>query len=249
MAIDKVHYISKFDPSRVGKALKHLRYIVHRKGREGEKMERQLFTNKGAVPKEYAQSLIENSRGMNIFKIILNFDPKREDIFKDLDLRSITHHVMLKLKELLQQDFEWVAVMHNDHGRLRFDGTPKRHIHSMVFVNGRLEKEHLTMLREVAHEQAMKQRLQLDLMRERHQHQEQHFSLQRDAHITRLAAYQPMTVHAGGRARHVLGTRFLKERIGCQNCSYRNSMVKLKDGKFWCPTCGKVRARERELSL
>jgi hypothetical protein len=247
MAIDKVHYISKFDPSRLGKAHEHLRYIVHRKGREGEKMERQLFNNTGGVPKEYAQHLIENSRGMNIFKIILNFDPKREDTFKDLDLRSITHHVMLKLKEILQKDFEWVAVMHNDHGRLRFDGTPKRHIHSMVFVNGRLEKHHLAILREVAHEQAMKQRLQLDLMRERQQ--EQHFSIQRAPHRTRSAAYQPMTGHAGGRARHVRGTRFLKERIGCQNCSYRNSMVKLKSGKFWCPTCGRVRERERELSL
>jgi hypothetical protein len=247
MAIDKVRYISKFDPARVGKARKHLAYIVTRKGRHGEKMERQLFNNTGEVAKDYAERLINSSRGMNIFKIILNFDPKREDTFKDLDLRSITHHVMLKLKELLQKDFGWVAVMHNDHGRPRFDGTPKRHIHSMVFVNGRLEKHHLVSLREVAHEQAMKQRLQLDLVRERQQ--EQHFSIGRSAHITRPTDYQPMTGHAGGRARHVRGTRFLKEVVACQNCSYKNSMVKLKSGKFWCPTCGKVRARERELSL
>ncbi|MDQ3839935.1 MAG: hypothetical protein M3297_11770 [Thermoproteota archaeon] len=245
MAIDKVKYISKFDPNRIQRAKAHLYYIAHRKGRHGEKMERQLFNNRGDVAKEYAYHLIEASRGMNLFKIILNFDPKLEDTFKDLDLRSITHHVMLKVKEIMQQDFEWVAVMHNDHGRPRFDGTPKRHIHSMVFVNGRLERHHLAMLREVAHEQAMKQRRQLDLAREHRQ--ELAGQQQRQWSIDHLStSYRPVGM-AGGKAR-----RMRKARQPTIPCPFggMHSAVKLngKD-KYYCSVHERVYEREQELSL
>jgi hypothetical protein len=249
MAIDKVKYISKFDPKRLQKANAHLSYIVHRKGRNGETMERQLFNNTGDdVGKEYVNRLIEASRGKNIFKFILNFDPKLEDTFRDLDLRSITHHVMLKVKEIMQQDFEWVAVMHNDHGRPRFDGTPKRHIHSMVFVNGRLEKHHLAMLREVAHEQALKQRQQLDLAREQRQERSvQRVPHQRVPQISRSTRYQRPIGVAGGRARRMRKPR--QPTIPCSNCEYRQSMVRLKSGKYWCRTCGRVKEQSMELSL
>jgi hypothetical protein len=242
MAIDKIKYISKFDPKRLQKAKAHLYYIVHRKGRNGEKMERQLFNNTGDVEKEYVNRLIEASRGKNIFKIILNFDPKLEDTFKDLDLRSITHHVMLKVKEIVKQDFEWAAVMHDDHGKPRLDGTPKRHIHSMVFVNGRLEKQHLAMLREVAHEQALKQRQQLDLARE----QLQERSVQRVPQISRSTEYQRPIGVAGGRAR-----RMRKARQPTIPCPYggMHSMVRIENDKYWCPVHKRVHEQSAGLSL
>jgi hypothetical protein len=258
MAIEKQKYISKFDPSRIGKAKAHLYYIAHRVGRNGEKMERQLFNNTGNKDEEFVIRLIENSRGMNIFKPILNFDPKLEDTFKDLDLRSITHHVMLKIKEIVGKDFEWVAVMHNDHGRLRFDGTPKRHIHSMVFVDGRLEKHHLAMLRQVAHEQAMKQRLQLDLVQQRQQEQFvtfQPISVQRSiAPLPKV--YRPVGM-AGGRANHFVDIRkkvshgrIRKPKeitLPCPNGM--NHKVVEWEGKNWCKNCEKVLEQNMELSL
>jgi hypothetical protein len=239
MAIEKQKYISKFDPNRVKKAKAHLNYIMYRIGRNGEKMERQLFTNTGDINKDYPLNLIESSRGMNIFKPILNFDPKLEDTFKDLDLRSITHHVMLKIKEVVGKDFEWVAVMHDDHGRLRFDGTPKRHIHAMVFVDGRLEKHHLAMLREVAHEQAMKQRLQLDLVRQRQQ--EQFVTLQK-------TLYQPSIGMSGGRAKHFVrfNKKVREKTLPCPN-GMNHKVVKWK-GKDWCKNCEMVLEQRRELA-
>jgi hypothetical protein len=246
MAIEKQKYISKFDPNRVKRAKAHLTYITHRVSREGERLNRQLFNNKGNVGKDYALSVIENSRGMNIFKIILNFDPKLEDTYKDLDLRSITHHVMLKVKEIVGKDFEWVAVMHNDHGRLRFDGTPKRHIHSMVFVDGRLEKQHLRMLREVAHEQAMKQRQQLDLVRERQR--EQFITLQPSLHrppIDPLSTSSRPIGMAGGRARRIRKAR--EPTLACSS-GRNHKVVKWKE-KNWCKNCEKVLEQSQGLSL
>jgi hypothetical protein len=239
MAIEKQKYISKFDPNRVEKAKAHARYIIGRKNQHGEKMDRQLFNNTGDKDQEFLYHLIENSQGMNIFKPILNFDPILEDTFKDLDLRSITHHVMMKIKEIIGKDFEWVAVMHNDHGRPRPDGTPKRHIHSMVFINGRLEKHHLAMLREVAREQAMAQRRQLDRVREREQQQKRSIA-------PLLPLYRPIGM-AGGRARRVI-----KAKQPTIPCPYggMHSMVLMKDGKtYWCPVHKRVQGRSQGLSL
>jgi hypothetical protein len=236
MAIFKISgYISKYSPTaaKLKQAKAHLHYIIHRKGREGEKMERQLFDRFGDdVGKEYVNSLIENSKSQNIFKIILNFSPTKEDTYKDLNLRIITQQVMLKIKERIGVDFEYVGVMHNDHGNPRPDGTPKRHIHSMAFIDGSIERPDIKVLIEFTTQQALSQRRAHDLSR--------HYRLDR-------SYSQQLVGMAGGRARRVKKARL--PALACSTGGITHRTTRMKSGESWCLSCEKVIEQNQGLSL
>jgi hypothetical protein len=135
MAVVKVKYVTSKHQIKV-----HLRYIVHRVGRDREKMSRQLFTSQGTVvEKDFAYRLIETlTKGGAFYKAIINFDPVKEDGKKDLNVHAITEKVMHRFQALIQQEvakpLDFIAVLHDDH-------TDKRHIHAIVFVHGRVRKE------------------------------------------------------------------------------------------------------------
>src|SRR5262250_2793815 len=80
-----------------------LRYITHRPGRGGERLTRTLFGHDGEMSKEEAYRLIDAHKGMTYFRVVLNFDPRREDNRKDLNLRDITRHTIRAFEERLQR--------------------------------------------------------------------------------------------------------------------------------------------------
>ena len=123
MAIVKAYFTRSSE-----KIKKTLNYIVHRPGREGEKLNRELFGDmEESIRKEDAYRLIDASAGMTFFHLKLNFHPEREDTRKDLNLRDITRQSMVALEERLQRPIRFLAVEHNDH-------TDLRHIHAIMLV-------------------------------------------------------------------------------------------------------------------
>src|SRR5688572_10032544 len=158
MAIVRAHYTR----SR-SKIKATLRYIVHRPGREGERLTRELFGSfEEAISKEDAYRLIDAQRGMTFFHVKLNFHPTREDRRKDLNLRDITRQSMVALEKRLQRPIRFLAVEHNDH-------TALRHIHALVLVKlsrgERIGRDDWKACREAATEQARFQRRALDVVR------------------------------------------------------------------------------------
>ena len=65
-----------------------VKYMAHRPGREGERMTRDLFGHDGEMSKAEAYQMFDAQKGMTYFRVVLNFDPKREDTKRDLDLRA-----------------------------------------------------------------------------------------------------------------------------------------------------------------
>jgi hypothetical protein len=79
---------------------KTLGYIVHRPGKEGEKLNRELFGNfEESISKQDAYPFIDAQQGMTYFHLKINFHPKREDTRKDLNLRDITRQSIAALEE------------------------------------------------------------------------------------------------------------------------------------------------------
>jgi hypothetical protein len=229
MAIVKVNYTRS-----KAKIKATIRYNAHRPGRGDEKITRTLFGYDGDLSKEEAYELIDAQKGMTYFRLVLNFDPKLEDSRRDLDLRSITKQTILALEERLQRQIGFIAVEHNDH-------SPLRHIHAIAIVKlGRGEKltrADFKALRQFATQQALFQQKARDLVR--------HYQLNRNRSFT-----QRYIGVAGGRSRRVRRMRKPRQpTIPCPDCGYRQLMVRLKSGKYWCRSCGKVREQSIELSL
>src|SRR5687767_2143217 len=122
MAIVKAHFTRKRPEIK-----DILRYMIHRQDREGEKQTRTLFSREGELNKEEAYQLIDAQKGSVYFHVVLNFDQKREDKRKDLDLRAITKQTITTLEERLARPIRFFAVEHNDHTELR-------HIHAIAIL-------------------------------------------------------------------------------------------------------------------
>jgi hypothetical protein len=214
-----------------------LRYIAHRPGREGERMTRVLFGHDGEMSKEQAYQLIDSQKA-TYFRLVLNFDPKREDTRRDLDLRSITKQTILTLEDRLQREVGFIAVEHNDH-------TPLRHIHAIALVKlkyrEKLTREDFKALRQTATEAALFQRRARDLV--------QHYQLDKNSLQRSIAPLSPsyrLSGVAGGRARHTRKAR--QPMLACPN-GLRHETVKLKNGKSYCRSCEQVLEQSQGLSL
>src|SRR4051794_39929990 len=137
-----------------------VRYIQHRPGRDGERLSRQLFGTDGALTRQEAYELIDEAeKGTIFFRLIISPDPRQEDSGRDLDLREITDQAMFALSMELKRNVEYIAAVHDDHA-------PHRHIHVIALVQGRLERNHLKLLRDTATEASRFQRRERDLARE-----------------------------------------------------------------------------------
>jgi hypothetical protein len=91
--------------------------------------------------------------------IILSPDPRREDSYKDLDLRTLTRATMLKLEERYGKPIAFIAAIHDDH-------SPHRHVHTLVILNGRrLTRADFASLRTHARNRSLRQRRFLDRRR------------------------------------------------------------------------------------
>jgi hypothetical protein len=158
--IVKANYCKK-DGGEKGRAKATLRYIAHRRDRQGEKVTRDLFGFEGNLSKQTAYRMIDEApkKGRYYYRIIISPDPRREDRYKDLDLRSLTIATMLKLEERYGKPIQFIAAIHDDH-------SPHRHVHTLVILNGRrLTRADFASLRAHARNRALTQRRYKDRVR------------------------------------------------------------------------------------
>ena len=231
MAIVRAHYTR----SR-SKIKATLRYIIHRPGREGERLTRELFGNfEEAISKADAYQLIDAERGMTYFHLKFNFHPTREDSRKNLDLRDITRQSMFALTERLQRSIRFLAVEHNDH-------TDLRHIHAIVMVKlrrgERISREDWQVCREAAIEQVRLQRRALDAIM-----QVQKDIQQGKAYTpSRMRVYSVSTSRGVQRGYRSQGVLYLSNP--CPKCA--QSLKTLKSGAEWCPVHGVMNREQRQ---
>src|SRR3954469_13783988 len=164
MAIVKNNYVKRGSGLR-DRVKASLRYIAHRPGKDNERMYRELFGHDGVMEKKQAYRMFDAAeKGTNFFRLVISTDPKREDTYKDLQMRAIAMKTIQHLEEKLdlQGKIQFVAAIHNDH-------TWIRHIHAIVLVPRRLSREEFKVFQDLKHAataEALRQRQQLDQVRE-----------------------------------------------------------------------------------
>jgi hypothetical protein len=158
--IVKANYCKRDKDDRA-RAKATIRYITHRRDREGNKITRDLFGFEGMLTKQTAYQMIDGApaKGRYYYRMILSPDPRREDSYRDLDLRALTVATMLKLEARLGRSIQFVAAVHDDH-------SPHRHVHTVVILNGRrLTRADFASLRAHARNRALTQRRFRDRVR------------------------------------------------------------------------------------
>jgi hypothetical protein len=222
MAIVKSNYVKRGKGER-DRAKATIRYIQHRRDRDGERVNRTLFGYDGALSREQAYKMIDEAqKGTIFYRFVLSPDPKREDRYKDLDLSEITIHTMLALEERLGKQIQFVATLHDDH-------SPHRHVHTLALVQGaRLTREDFRALREEATARALSQRRLRDRIRE-------HTVMLKRGRYSGLKRF---------------GFRGSKpyQSYTCPLCGYHQALPASKVG-YRCPSCGLYLRRERNQGL
>src|SRR5919206_1824838 len=161
--IIKANYCSKKGGARNARnlALANIRYITHRRDRDNEKVTRELFGFDGTLSKQDVYQMVHEApeKGRYYYRIIISPDPRREDSYKDLDLKRLTIATMLKLEERYGKSIQFIAAIHDDHA-------PHRHVHTLVILNGRrLTRDDFASIRAHARNRSLTQRRVLDRRR------------------------------------------------------------------------------------
>lgn len=150
---------ASFTKSR-GSAKASVRYIQHRKGKDGASVTRTLFGSDGLMGRYEAYRMIEEAEeGSHFFRLVVSPDPQREDAEQNLHLRLLTEQTMQHLEDRLHESISWVAVVHADHA-------PHRHVHIVAVVRGRLKVQDLQALRQAATQACLQQRQERDRAQE-----------------------------------------------------------------------------------
>jgi hypothetical protein len=215
MAIVKVKYTR--DPITIKE---FLRYIVHRPGKDRERMSRELFDSFDTTTKARAYEHIDATRHPLFFKFILNFDGSKEDRYKDLDLQLITRKTLGRMQQMIGRDVPFVAAIHDDH-------TPLRHVIAIGMVQGRIAKADFQKLKTLwltATEEARRQRRSRDRVRE-------HPRVQYLTQARMLS--QPLFTRRRERR-----YRPLRIQHGCYHCGYGQT-IGIPKGYNFCPSCHK----------
>ena len=162
MAIVKATYTKSSTGAKAS-----IRYIEHRRGKDGEKITRNLFNGDGLMGRWQAYQMIDSAeKGSIFFRFVISPDPQKEDTEKDLFLREVTEKTMLSLEDRIQREVSWVAAVHDDHA-------PHRHVHIVAVVPGRLQAQDFQSMRQTATQAALAQRQERDLLRQMQQRKEQ----------------------------------------------------------------------------
>ena len=115
------------------------------------------------MERKEAYDLIDDAKtGSIYFRFVLSPDPEEEDTRHDLDLRALTEETMSVLTAKFQHQqkiVQWVAAVHADH-------TPKRHVHILAVVPGRLNEHDLTTMTTAATTASQEQPRELDSYRQ-----------------------------------------------------------------------------------
>jgi len=233
------------DPAQImaksQKIKKTLGYIIHRPGREGEKLTRELFEDlEESIRKEDAYRRLVAGQGMTFFHLKINFHPEREDTRKDLNLRDITRQSIMALEERLQRPIRFLAVEHNDH-------TPLRHVHAIILVKlrrgERIGVEDWEACTEKATEQVALQRRALDVV----------MRVQKDmqqvrAHLPSPARFNSHTRSTTTQKKYRF-QRVLYIAHPCPKCDgvMKQPLKALRNGAKWCPIHGVIREERQKI--
>ena len=240
MAIVKLKYTRGKDAIKA-----HMRYIVHRPGKERERLTRELFQhNYLSVTKQYAYALINGApRGTVFYKMTINFHPLKEDTHKDLDLHHITSLTVREMQYRIGRDVPFIATIHNGHEK-----TDLRHIHAICLVQGRVSKEEFAKLKTLWQTTSAEVRLQRR-MRDRVQklHRSQ-FLAQARVLYQSTAAKERYLYQADASRKIYRGVRPLPLQHGCYNCGY-GQLSGLPKGYTFCPCCHKPLNQEKTVRL
>ena len=159
------------------KAKDTVRYIQHRPGKDNERVMRPLFTNGGPMTRlEVYQFIDDAPKGTHFYTIIVNPDPEKENVHKDLDMRQIAITTMQTIESIVDTPVIWVAAIHDDH-------TDKNHVHALAAVNRRLDTPELNLIREATTTACLEQRLELDRTRERQARQKEQGEWEREPQL------------------------------------------------------------------
>jgi hypothetical protein len=117
---------------------------------------RTLFGIDGAIERREAYRMVDEAEaGSSFFRIKISPDPKTEDTKQDLHLRDVTEQTMQMVAERVHKHVQWVAAEHDDH-------TPKRHVHVLAVVKGRLTPQDMQAVIQRATDACLAQRQELD---------------------------------------------------------------------------------------
>jgi RNase P subunit RPR2 len=223
----------KYTRSR-GAIKAHLRYVVHRPGKERDKLTRELFHhNYLSVSKQYAYDLINASpRGTVFYKMTINFHPLKEDTRKDLDLQHITSLTVREMQQRIGRTVPFIATIHDGHVN-----TDLRHIHAICLVQGRLSKEEFARLKtlwQTATAEVRSQRRNRDRFLERRR--------------SRFLTKARVLYHYGPSQQRYRKTRGLQMQPGCYQCGYGQSSG-IPVWREFCPHCRSPLKQEKTLRL
>ncbi len=161
MAIVKAKYTAN-----KGAAKANIRYIQHRRGKDGKNKHRMLFGHDSAMDKQQAYEIIDEAKkGTKFYKVIISPDPKEEYTNKDLNMWDLTAKTIQELEKRLRQHIQFAGVVHNDH-------KPHRHVHILALVDTKLQIEDLQAMRHTATQTALFQRRERDAAQGKKQEQE-----------------------------------------------------------------------------
>jgi hypothetical protein len=156
VAVVVLNFVKKGTHERGG-AKANIKYIEMRRGKDGAKIQRPLFTTTGQVTRLQAYEMVNQAaEGSTFFRIKISPDPVKEDVSDDLLLQEITAKT-LDIAEKTGKQISWVAAIHDDH-------TDKRHIHVLAVTKAR-KLPAMDMIRR-ATDACVEQRKELDKARQ-----------------------------------------------------------------------------------
>ena len=240
MAIVKIKYARGRDAIKA-----HLRYIVHRPGKEQGRLTREIFQhNYLSVTKQDTYALINSApRGTIFYKMTINFHPHREDTYKDLDLEAIASLTVREMQYRIGRDVPFIATMHNGHAN-----TDLRHIHAICLVRGRLSKEDFAKLKtlwQTATAEVRLQRRARDRAQERHRTR---FLGQAQVLYQSTPSQQRSLYQADASKRLSRGRKPLQMQHGCSHCGY-GQRGGIPAWREYCPCCHKPLKQEKTFRL
>ena len=146
--------------TRIRRAAKAtIRYIAHRRDRDGKNLTRTLFGRDGeSLSKHQVYRMIDRaSRKTTFFRIVISPDRKAEDTRRDFDLRTLTELTMEQLQDRFPgQDIAYIGAIHANH-------SANRHVHILALIEARhIPVADLKLLRDAATQEARDQRRGLD---------------------------------------------------------------------------------------
>jgi hypothetical protein len=240
MAIVKLKYTTGRDAIKA-----HLRYIVHRPGKEQERLTRELFQhNYLSVTKQETYDLINSApRGTIFYKMTINFHPQREDTRKDLDLQYIASLTVREMQLRIGRMVPFIATIHNGHAT-----TDLRHIHAICLVQGRLSREDFAKLKtlwQVASAEVRLQRRMRDRVQER---QQTRFLAQAKVLYQSSPSREHYLFQADSPQPHQRRIKPPRLQHGCYSCGY-GQMGGIPAWYDFCPCCHKPLNQEKTLHL